>query len=267
MPNDTHSGTQRPSQPRRCGRFIPPIARLFSLATLVTTLLYRITVSQALQQRQSILEAKCSRGIGRIPDLLGNFFPINSGLMLMTAGHPSRRVSPSAQVKEAFMSLVSSMLKVPKPRGESRRELAFSGPHRGRNYTRTGRRVPTRFAPDDSPTPPTTDRTIDWLHWIADHPDLANLTKVFELLSDAVPVRYSARLRPALEGALPPHRICRRDPPRVRLSWPLGVEGYETLVYALAQDGRFELTALADVVDAESSAPAIVMLLLFPPRY
>jgi hypothetical protein len=35
------------SQP--VGRFIPPIARLFSLATLVTTLLYRITVSQALR--------------------------------------------------------------------------------------------------------------------------------------------------------------------------------------------------------------------------
>jgi hypothetical protein len=71
------------------GRFIPPIARLFSLATLVTTLLYRITVSQTLQQRLSILEAKCSRGIGRSPDLLGNFFPINSGLMLMTAGQRS----------------------------------------------------------------------------------------------------------------------------------------------------------------------------------
>jgi len=39
-------------------------------------------------------------------------------------------------------------------------------------------------------------------------------------------------------------------------------EGYETLAYALAQDGRFELTALADVVDAQSSVPAIVMLLL-----
>jgi hypothetical protein len=29
---------------------------------------------------------------------------------------------------------------------------------------------------------PQPDRTIDWLHWIADHPDLANLSKVFELL-------------------------------------------------------------------------------------
>src|SRR5215208_7884355 len=32
-------------------RLIPPSARLCSLATLVTTLLYRITDSQALQQR------------------------------------------------------------------------------------------------------------------------------------------------------------------------------------------------------------------------
>jgi hypothetical protein len=40
------------------------------------------------------------------------------------------------------------------------------------------------------------------------------------------------------------------------------VEGYETLTYPLAQDRRFELTALADVVDEQSSVPAIVMLLL-----
>jgi len=40
------------------------------------------------------------------------------------------------------------------------------------------------------------------------------------------------------------------------------VEGYETLAYALVQDGRFELTVLADVVDAQSSVPAIVILLL-----
>jgi hypothetical protein len=39
----------------------------------------------------------------------------------------------------------------------------------------------------------------------------------------------------------------------------------ETLAYALAQDGRFNLTALADVVDAQSSTPAIVMLLIFIP--
>jgi hypothetical protein len=43
------------------------------------------------------------------------------------------------------------------------------------------------------------------------------------------------------------------------------VHGYETLAYALAQDGRFDLTALADVVGAQSSTPAIVMLLIFLP--
>jgi len=90
--NDAHTMTDvserahsdQASQP--VGRFIPPIARLFSFATLDTTLLYRINVSQALRQRLSTLEEKCSRGIGRIPDLLGIFFPINSGLMLMTTG-------------------------------------------------------------------------------------------------------------------------------------------------------------------------------------
>ena len=50
--NDAHTMTNvserahsdQASQP--VGRSIPPIARLFSLATLVTTLLYRITVSK-----------------------------------------------------------------------------------------------------------------------------------------------------------------------------------------------------------------------------
>jgi hypothetical protein len=34
----------------------------------------------------SILEANPSCRIGRIPEQLGNFFPTNSGAMLMTAG-------------------------------------------------------------------------------------------------------------------------------------------------------------------------------------
>jgi hypothetical protein len=43
------------------------------------------------------------------------------------------------------------------------------------------------------------------------------------------------------------------------------VHGYETLAYALVQDGRFDLTALDDVVGTQSSTPAIVMLLIFLP--
>src|SRR3712207_62657 len=64
----THSTHSDQASHGAARAFMPPIARLCSLATLVTTLLYRITVSQALQQRQSTLEAKRSRVIGRIPD-------------------------------------------------------------------------------------------------------------------------------------------------------------------------------------------------------
>lgn len=42
------------------------------------------------------------------------------------------------------------------------------------------------------------------------------------------------------------------------------IQGYEILEFKLAQDSRFDLTALADVVD-EASRPTIAMLLLFIP--
>src|SRR5215203_954530 len=71
----THSTHSDQASHGAARRLIPPSARLCSLATLVTTLLYSITDSQALQQRQSTLEAKRSRGIGRIPELVGKFFP------------------------------------------------------------------------------------------------------------------------------------------------------------------------------------------------
>lgn len=110
-----------------------------------------------------------------------------------------------------------------------------------------------------------TDRTIDALHWVADHPDLANLTKVFDLL--AVPFWFGTALVYVL--------LSRQRSPRLAYAGGIllgcglvglsAVEGYETLAYALAQDGRFELSALADVVDAQSSVPAIVMLLLLIP--
>jgi hypothetical protein len=43
------------------------------------------------------------------------------------------------------------------------------------------------------------------------------------------------------------------------------IQGFETLEFALAQDGRFDLTALADAVDDVSTPPGIAMLLLFLP--
>jgi hypothetical protein len=109
---------------------------------------------------------------------------------------------------------------------------------------------------------PPTDRTIDWLHWIADHPDLANLTKVFELLQ-----------MPFLFGTLLVYVLLSRErSPRIAYAGGIllgcglvglsAVEGYETLAVTLVQDGRFDLNALAGPVDEMSSAPAIVMLLL-----
>ena len=162
------------------------------------------------------------------------------------------------------MSLVSSMLKVPKPAASP-----------AANWTSAGRiaaavtLVLTAAFPlashvmEQLMVP--TERTIDWLHWAADHPNLGNLTKVFELL--AVPFWFGTALVYVL--------LSRQRSPRLAYAGGIllgcglvglaAVEGYETLAVALAQDGRFDLTALADVVDAQSSVPAIVMLLLLIP--
>jgi hypothetical protein len=156
------------------------------------------------------------------------------------------------------MSLVSSMLKVPKPVGSP----AASWPSAGRIAAATTLVLGAAFPLASHLMTPPADRTIDWLHWVADHPDLANLTKVFELLQ--MPFLFGTALVYVL--------LSRERSPRIAFAGGIllgcglvglsAVEGYETLSYALAQDGRFELTALADVVEAQSSAPAIVMLLL-----
>jgi hypothetical protein len=153
------------------------------------------------------------------------------------------------------MWLVSSMLKVPNPEASP-----------AANWTSAGRiaaavtLVLAAAFPLSSHLmgPPT-------LHWVADHPDLANLSKVFDLL--AVPFWFGTALVYVL--------LSRQRSPRLAYAGGIllgcglvglsAVEGYETLAYALAQDGRFELSALADVVDAQSSVPAIVMLLLLIP--
>jgi hypothetical protein len=44
--------------------------------------------SEEAYRKRLVREAKHSRVIGPIPDQLGNFFPTNSGPMLMTAGQP-----------------------------------------------------------------------------------------------------------------------------------------------------------------------------------
>ena len=160
------------------------------------------------------------------------------------------------------MSLVSSMLKVP--------NLAASPAARwtsaGRIAAATTLVLGAAFPLASHLMPPArADRTIDGFHWIADHPDLANLSKVFDLLQ--MPFLFGTVLVYVL--------LSRQRSPRLAYAGEIllgcgfvglsAVEGYETLAYALAQDGRFDLTALADVVDAQSSPPAIVMLLIFLP--
>src|SRR5215208_6111164 len=153
------------------------------------------------------------------------------------------------------MSLVRSMLKVP--------DLAASP---AANWTSAGRIAAATTLVLGAAFPlaahliipaPATDSTIDWLHWIADHPDLANLAKVFELLQ--MPFLFGTALVYVL--------LSRERSPRIAYAGGIlfgcgmvglsAVHGYETLAYALAQDGRFDLTALADVVGAQSSTPAI----------
>ena len=160
------------------------------------------------------------------------------------------------------MSLVSSMLKVP--------NLAASP---AANWTSAGRIAAAVTLVLAAAFPlashlmagligPRTDRTIDWLHWIANYPDIAGLAKVFDLL--ALPFLFGTALVYVL--------LSRQRSPRLAYAGGIllgcglvglsAVEGYETLAYTLAHDGRFELATLADPVDAMSSVPAIVMLLL-----
>jgi hypothetical protein len=158
------------------------------------------------------------------------------------------------------MSLVSSMLKVPEPAASP----AASWPSAGRIAAAVTLILAAAFplASHLMPPPIANRSTYGWLHWVADRPDLANLTKVFELL--ALPFLFGTALVYVL--------LSRQRSPRLAYAGGIlfgfglvglsAVEGYETLAYALAQDGRFELTALAEVVDAQSSVPAIVMLLL-----
>jgi hypothetical protein len=159
------------------------------------------------------------------------------------------------------MWLVSSMLKVPKPAASP----AANWTSAGRIAAAVTLVLGAAFPLASHLMGTTTNSTIDWLHWIADHPDLANLSKVFELLQ--MPFLFGTALVHVL--------LSRQRSPRLAYAGGIllgcgfaglsAVEGYETLAYALAQDGRLDVQALADVVDAQSSTPAIVMLLIFIP--
>jgi hypothetical protein len=110
---------------------------------------------------------------------------------------------------------------------------------------------------------PDFDNTIDRLQWIADHPTQAEASKTFDLL--AVPF---------LLGAVIVYFLLARER-APRWAWAGGillglgmcglmtVQGFETLEFELAKDGRFDLRTLADAVDNISGAPAIAMGVLF----
>jgi len=114
-------------------------------------------------------------------------------------------------------------------------------------------------------TIPAYDDTVDRLQWVADNPTRADVSKVFDLIA-----------MPFLFGTTILYVLLARERSR-RLAYAGGIllgcgmvglsmtQGFETLEFALAQDGRFNLTALADAVDNISTAPAAAMLLLFIP--
>jgi hypothetical protein len=110
---------------------------------------------------------------------------------------------------------------------------------------------------------PTHDETLERLQWIADHAARAETAKVFDILA-----------MPFLLGTAVVYLLLARDR-SPRLAWAGGIllalgmvglsvlQGLETLEYALATDGRFELATLADAVDDLSTAPAVAFFVMF----
>jgi hypothetical protein len=110
---------------------------------------------------------------------------------------------------------------------------------------------------------PSFDTTSERLDWIADHPDRAELSKLFDVLA-----------MPFLLGTALVYFLLSRDRSR-RLAWAAGIvlalgmvgltaaQGIETLEFALVTDGRFDLAAVGDLVDNISSPPAIAIGVMF----
>lgn len=114
-------------------------------------------------------------------------------------------------------------------------------------------------------TEPGHDHTIDRLRWIADNPDRADLAKLFDVLG-----------MPFLFGVAVVYILLSRDrSPRLAYAGGLmlgcgmvgltAVQGAETIVFSLAQDGRFALPALTDVVDNAATPAGVAILVLFIP--
>ena len=106
---------------------------------------------------------------------------------------------------------------------------------------------------------PANAETIDRLRWIADHPAQANLAKLCDVL--AMPFLFGSALVYVL--------LSRERSPRlayvagillgIGLVGLSAVQGSETTLFGLAQDGRFDLVTLADAFEDLTIPPAIAM--------
>src|SRR5215217_610112 len=90
------------------------------------------------------------------------------------------------------MWLVSSMLKVPKPEASPAASWTSAGRIAAAATLILSAAFPLASHLMAGLIGPRTERTIDWIQWIANHPDLANLMKVFELL--ALPFPFGTAL-------------------------------------------------------------------------
>jgi hypothetical protein len=114
-------------------------------------------------------------------------------------------------------------------------------------------------------TIPQFSSTADRLQWIADNEARANVSKTFDVL--AMPFLFGSILVYVL--------LARRRSPRLAYAGGVAfgcgmiglsmVNGIEVLEFAVAQDGRFSIKALADLADNVSTAPAIAVFVLFIP--
>lgn len=109
---------------------------------------------------------------------------------------------------------------------------------------------------------PAHDETVDRLRWVAANPDRADLAKLSDFL--AVPFLF---------GSVLVYVLLARQRSR-RLAYGAGIlvgfglvglaaiQGFEALMFGLAQDGRFEQAALADAIDDVTSPAAIAIIVL-----
>jgi hypothetical protein len=109
---------------------------------------------------------------------------------------------------------------------------------------------------------PANDETFDRLLWIAENPDRANLAKLCDVL--AMPFLIGTALVYIL--------LARERSPR--LTYAAGVllvtglvglsviQGYETMMFGLAQDGTFDLARLAEAIDDATIPAAIAMVVM-----